>query len=261
MRTAVGVCTCLRPQMLDKVLRQLQKRSLTNPFIFAALDGPDKESERVLKQHNIPAVISPRIGIANNKNVILDVLQNYDFGFIVEDDLRIIRSGWDLAYFKLWQKTKIHHFNFQPKASHRDTTTKLKRIKMHDDRLPKWLTLTKSTRKPTGPMMAMSKEAIKIVGGFYDKFNPWGGEHEDWTLRAMRAGLMPGSERKGSMSFWEDTHYIKRLGEESVMGEMERQRHRERVRPIVWARAKKCPIYEPIIYNPEITRVGNWPAA
>ncbi len=248
-RVAIGICACQRPEGLANIWQDIKQFSVTDPYVFVSVDGPDVATVLTVKKYDMPALVSFRVGIAMNKNRILNVLKDYDFAFIVEDDVRILKKGWDAAYIDLWQQTGIQHFNFQPSYKHKPRyRRRLKRIATTEPSLPPHLIVTGSLRRPNGAVMAMSGKAIETVGGFCNDFNPYGYEHVDWSLRAQRAGLVTHDHAIRSVSFGENDDYMRVCWDTPPLHSVAELRSAaNNARAVYWRRKRQKPLYEPIV--------------
>ena len=51
-----------------------------------------------------------RLGIAGNTNRLLRCLSRFKYGMLLNDDVEILKYGWDQIYFDAMENTGMHHF-------------------------------------------------------------------------------------------------------------------------------------------------------
>lgn len=103
-----------------------------------------------------------------------------DYLVLMDDDTRILRSDFADLLIRTHQVTGIHHFTL-PGSS----TVVLK--KQFGD-----LTLIQSQRG-SGVMLFVTRKAVETVGYLNTAYpGKWGHSHIGWSIRMLRAGLIPG---------------------------------------------------------------------
>lgn len=120
-------------------------------------------------------------GIAIVKNKCLQLLEDCDHIFCVDDDIYPVREGWELPYTS---STLVHAcYIFQ-------------RRKLWTE--PTYIAYD----LPRGCMLYFNKYCLKVAGGFDTRFKIYGYDHAELSRRIFNMGLtparyvdVPGSER------------------------------------------------------------------
>lgn len=119
-----------------------------------------------------------RRGIALRKNECLHHLQDCDYIFLFDDDCYPIKKGWEQFVIKAHQDSGEHHLAFLIDDIH-----KSKNFYFCGD------TTIKSFETGGGVFLSLTKECLKKVGGFWDKYEYYGFEHLGFSFRAFNAKL------------------------------------------------------------------------
>lgn len=143
----IGITTMNRPDCLKKCLDSIKKHTFNDGVsIYVADDSVN------------------RVGVAKRKNECLRALKHCDHVFLLDDDVSIIRDGW----IEFFIQSNVGHCMF---LSH-----KLHNFKYQKDNV-------KVFADCGGVFLYMDKKAIEKVGAFDEKFEFWGMEHCDWSMR------------------------------------------------------------------------------
>jgi len=117
-------------------------------------------------------------GIAHSKNKCL--AQLYELGcnefFLVDDDVRPLKMGWELPYINHPEPHLMYQFKLSGKPAND------MRVLYKDDE-------TVAYSHTRGAFIYLNKEVLDTVGGFDEEYNPYGYEHPDLTNRIYNAGL------------------------------------------------------------------------
>lgn len=106
-KIGVGIITCDRPNFLKKLVKSLSDADIDNLHIIN--DGVQQIDGGKLKVHNnIPG----KQGVGKTKNQALRYLKNYDYIFIIEDDIVIKDKDVFKKYIEASKISGIQHFNF-----------------------------------------------------------------------------------------------------------------------------------------------------
>lgn len=146
-KIGIGVTTYNRPEMLKKCLDHIKKHTFNdNVTIYVADDSNERK------------------GVAYRKNECLRALKDNDYVFLFDDDCYPIRDGW----VEFFIQSNIGHCMF---LNHRLHNFKHQKgdVKVFSD--------------CGGVFLYMDKKAIEKVGAFDEKFELWGMEHCDWSMR------------------------------------------------------------------------------
>jgi len=116
------------------------------------------------------------------KNRILRHCRDKDYIFIVEDDVRIVKTGLFALYIKAIETFDIQHWNWLAPWQRHPTKPNLEKDG-----------LTMMFSNDLGSVVSVyTREVIEKVGGVNPKFKGYGYEHCEYTLRCHRAGLTTG---------------------------------------------------------------------
>ena len=149
----IGITTYNRPDMLEKCLEHIYKHTNNTYQLYVAVDKDDD-----------------RQGISKRKNECLRVLKDCDHIFLLDDDCYPVKDGW-VDFFVSSGYNHLLYLN----QSHNYMKTINGNAKVYRD--------------CGGVFMYMTKECIKDVGAFNEKFEIFGFEHADYSQRVYKAGL------------------------------------------------------------------------
>jgi GT2 family glycosyltransferase len=188
----IAILSTDRPVCLGKLLKSIDK--FTNHEYLSVLvidDSSDPEGcEFVCEEYDWCTFFhtGERIGVAQNTNRAMWSIAEHPYKLILNNDVEILRIGWEFYYFLAMQQTGIHHFCFQQeglwgagtKNRPEEITTKYgRRIKtIHN--------------YPQGAILAYDQEAFGAVG-YFDclSFRGYGKSHWDWSFRVSESGIQP----------------------------------------------------------------------
>ncbi len=116
-------------------------------------------------------------GVGTMRNILLEQADktNFDFGFLMDDDIYMTKPGWDNLYYAYSKLTGFPHLCYFNATW----------LKHHSG-----LTLPINVWQSMGCLHTFTPEVIKKIG-YYDvaNFGKHGAEHWDWSARACRAGF------------------------------------------------------------------------
>jgi len=116
-----------------------------------------------------------QVGVHEMKNKILEgsLDEPFDLGFIMEDDIFIIQSGWEQIYIKHYLLTDYPHLSYYNENWHKSP---------HEKPINVW--------QSQGCLQTFTKEVIDKVG-YFDSVNMGrrGIGHWDYSARCCRAGF------------------------------------------------------------------------
>lgn len=176
--TGIGVITYNRVASLRVCLDTVRRHTRTAHKLVVADDGSTDATLEWCRSHGVEVFTGPNLGIAGNKNRALLALQGCDPIFLLEDDVRLLKSAWELQYIMASKATAEQHFLFNRRRDSGDVMEQLSGyfIIYH--------------RTSNGFMMFMTRRVLDKVGGFDLRFGRYGFEHYDFTYRVWRAGLI-----------------------------------------------------------------------
>ena len=186
----VGILSFNRPKSLRRLVNSIIRTTdLHRTTVFISDDGStDTELHRYLakleKTNNFVILRNEtRIGIAGNSNRLLRCLQRFPHKLLLNDDVEVLKKGWEHFYSGIMQNTKMHHFCLhQPgvygafEGVRQPVGNKI---------------LIRVDARPHGAVMALDDRAFAKVGFFDESFGYYGMEHVDWSTRVAAAKLQP----------------------------------------------------------------------
>lgn len=173
-RIAICITTHNRRQILDLSLRKWNEFLPENAKIFVVDDGskiPVNSDFRFEKS----------VGIANAKNKCLELAEDFDHIFLVDDDVMPKVHGWEKPYIE----SGLNHLclTFDRKSNGRYYSNYIKKIE-EDDRFAYYTA-------PNGCMLYLRKKCLQVAGGMRPDFGKWGFEHVEYSQRIHNFGLTP----------------------------------------------------------------------
>jgi glycosyltransferase involved in cell wall biosynthesis len=153
MVIGIGISTYKRPAMLNKLLESIYKYT-TYDYILHIAEDTDKD----------------RKGVAKIKNECLRALKDADHIFLFDDDVQILKKGWEEFFIKSGQQ----HLLFLDHKLHKN-----------------WGTASTSKavidvfRDCGGVFMYMTRAAADKVGAFNEEFKLYGFEHAEYSIRIL----------------------------------------------------------------------------
>jgi hypothetical protein len=170
---------------IDTLLKTLQKN---NDYILIFADGCSEDDTINLIHsfnyaNNISLVIiqNPNHFIYRQSNSILkySLNFNYNLGFLINDDLVFLKTGWDDLYYRVSKEDNISHivyFGINTKAKLHEKIHKNNNLISYTD-----------ANKCQGAFFTFTKEVINNVGYFDEEnFKIRGHSHIDFTIRCCR---------------------------------------------------------------------------
>lgn len=148
MRIGVGCTTYNRPECLSKWKEQIAKHtSMDNVLIYIADDSVERK------------------GVAYRKNECLRALKDCDYVFLFDDDCYPIKDGW-IEWFI--DNAKEEHVMFLNPLQHNPYEKNGKFIFHYNC---------------GGVFLFLTKKHIEFVGAFDERYELWGMEHCDYSMR------------------------------------------------------------------------------
>lgn len=182
MRIGLGIITYNRLPCLKKCLKSIQETdaSSLSKIVIADDCSTDGTQKWLLEQKNIVSVIGRQnAGVARNSNRALKLLQDVDYGFLINDDIWFRKSGWIKTYTTAMSRTSYEHFCFMGGA---------KGINLVKTEVLNGIEVSFHNRM-MGSFLTFSKKILQTVGGFDARFGMYGIEHSEWSERIGMAGL------------------------------------------------------------------------
>ncbi len=177
----IGILAYNRPQCLNKLMASIRKYGSAECRIYisdesvVSSDGDYTPAEYWWFRN--------RGGVAVNTNRLLKMLETYEYKILLNDDVEILKEGWQFIYPEAIEKTYIHHFCYnQPElfgASKKEG--ELQSIN--------GIGVQTMQKRPHGAVIAFDDLIYKQVGLFDESFGQYGYEHVDWTWRCSLTDL------------------------------------------------------------------------
>lgn len=190
MRIGIGITTNNRPKLLKELLDSIHTfTDLKNCIVYVADDSNDCK------------------GVAVKKNECLRDLKDCDHVFLLDDDVRILKSGWienciNSGYDHLLYLNESHN----------------KFIDCGDG--------SSIYADCGGVFMYMTKKAIDNVGSFNEAFTRWGFEHAEYSKRIALATKQQYNYRSlNNMRDFIFAHDYETLAHRSTITDLEKQRY------------------------------------
>jgi len=230
---AIGICTYNRAKLLPQTIDQLFQFSDRKSRIVVANDGSTDNTKAVIKKFGLECITGPNGGPGRNKNRLFKVLRNYKHIFIIEDDLFLLRKGWEKFFISAYEVSGIHHFTFSPPGPYGKC---LNESKFGD-------VIIQHPQFDGGAFAYYSKEVLEKCGGFCKEFKGYGWEHCEFSERIHRAGLVGKYKNNHVLG---SKLYMKLARTDPVVPTKDRERDQERNHKI-WDRSRmerwiNCPL-------------------
>jgi GT2 family glycosyltransferase len=184
----VGILSYNRQHSLKRLVDSIIKNTnLSKTTIFISDDG-STEPETISYLSKLAAtnrfciiMNEKNLGIAGNSNRLLQCLQRFKYGIILNDDVEITSSGWEYFYPDAMQITQFKHFIYREKNIYGAT--------IGDPYNVKGINLLKSDNQPQGAVLAYETSAVEKIGFFNEAYGQYGMEHVDWSTKFNDFGL------------------------------------------------------------------------
>lgn len=184
----IGILSYNRLGSLQRLIYSIRKfTNLDRTTIFVSDESDKKEVKDWLQAQDDIVLIdnTQRLGVAGQSNRLLKCLDRFRYGFLLNDDVEILKRGWTTFYTKAFDDTQYNHFCFRQPGIYGASPTDGKSTR--DGRYA----IRTIAAKPHGAVMAFTNIAFKKVGYFDESLGLYGMEHVDWSNRVALAGLNP----------------------------------------------------------------------
>ena len=184
----IGILSYNRLDSLVRLLSSIRRHTDLERTTVIISDESDKQSVRAyLRNVKDMAVLlnSQRLGIAGNTNRLLRCLSRFNYKIILNDDVEILRNGWETAYANAMVGTGIHHFCMRQPGVYGAKDDDEKRRDYNGFKVRTIL------QKPQGAVIAFDQVAFEKVGYFDEQFGVYGMEHVDWSNRVSLSKIQP----------------------------------------------------------------------
>jgi glycosyltransferase involved in cell wall biosynthesis len=199
----VGILSFNRFRSLKRLVDSIcEYTDLNRTTIFISDDGStDPETVTYLdmlsKYPNMVVIKDqPRLGVAGNTNRLLRCLARFQYALVLNDDVEIIKEGWDRFYAEGMRATGLHHLCYRQPGiygAEKGEPTTLGGQQCF-----------RVNERPQGAIMAYSHIAQETIGFLDESFGFYGMEHVDWSTRVAKSGIQPAGfyDLAGSEAFF-----------------------------------------------------------
>lgn len=168
-KIGIGCTTYLRPDCKAKWAKQISKHTGVNIDEFTQASTTDYNGG-TLKIY-ISDDSKERKGVAFRKNECLRALKDCDYVFLFDDDCYPIKDVW----IEFFTRAGENHLLFLNDKLHNPEEIQADGIRFYRD--------------CGGVFMYMTKAMIERVGAFDEKYDTFGFEHADWSIRCNEAKI------------------------------------------------------------------------
>lgn len=172
---AICITTRNRPEVLDYSLSHWTKFLPDNAFI------------KIVDDASTPPCFwsyyrfETQQGIAKAKNKCLELAQDFDHIFLVDDDVYPKVRGWELPYIN----SGMNHLclTFEKNSKGKIYSASIRKESEYEGLI--------SYTAPNGCFLYLKKICLEKAGGMRPEFGLWGFEHVEYTTRIHALGLTP----------------------------------------------------------------------
>jgi GT2 family glycosyltransferase len=201
----VGIMSFNRLPCIQRLLESIrQNTDLTRTTIFVSDESTDSSVKEWLRQQPDIVLIdnNERLGVAGNTNRLLHCLSRFKYKLLLNDDVVVLKPGWDVFYFEKMRQTGFHHFCYRQTGVYgaRNEDGVIREIAGSS--------VQTIQDKPQGSIIALDHDVFKMVGYFDEQFGLYGMEHVDWSRRVSLSGIQPNGYHDicGSEAFFKIEH-------------------------------------------------------
>jgi glycosyltransferase involved in cell wall biosynthesis len=208
VKRAVAISTYNRGKHIGEVVDGVLATVPPNTDVFVCDDGSEDDTGEVIRAQfpQVGYYRGPNKGVGANKNRCLYLMQNHHFMCILEDDLVPVEKDWFEAYETASVVTDIHHFcRIEDKEIPETHPTFSRYLKNAFNLTPIYAS------SPRGDLTFLTKKVITTIGGFHPDFQGVGYAHGNWSMRAVKAGLV--SHSLGYVDLVEARDKFKQVGD------------------------------------------------
>lgn len=210
----IGILTYNRRPCLERLIESIVRHtSLSTTTIFISDDASTDDTPKFLDDVSSDFIVlrnNTNVGIACNSNRLLRCLSRFKFAILLNDDVTILKDGWDSFYLDACSRTGYKHFCMQQPGVYAS--------KLGDPRKVNGVCLRYIPDKPHGAVLAFTTDTLDTIGYFDEAFPTYGLEHVDWSTRMHKAGI----QDSGFYDVDESIEYFKINNEVSSVPQKER---------------------------------------
>lgn len=184
----IGILSYNRLECIKRLIQSIRKyTNLNKTTIIVSDESTNKDIKDWLKKQTDIIVLDNKdnIGIAGNMNRLLRCLDRFKYKMILNDDVEILKEGWEKFYFNMMKNTGYHHFCFRQVGVYGASIYDITNTNVNG------MIISTVKEKPHGAIMAFDDIAFSTVGYFDEKFGKYGMEHVDWSHRVSISKIQP----------------------------------------------------------------------
>jgi GT2 family glycosyltransferase len=182
-KVGIAISTFNRPDILDLSLYFFKKYTNLNNRIIVYDDGSfnNELNKNICDKYGVEYFYHQNRGIAKTKNKCIEKIDDCDHLFLFDDDVFPIKQNWENIYIDLNKNTNNHHFLLMYDNSNHSYIGEGKKIENN-------LSIYQACG---GVLFYITKEVLKVCGGYLKDFSFYGHEHTEFSYRINKAGLTP----------------------------------------------------------------------
>ena len=180
----VGILSFNRLNSVRRLIESIRKYTdLSRTTIFISDESTKPEVKEYLKTIEDVVFINSetRLGVAGNSNRLLRALSRFKYKLLLNDDVEILKNGWEEFYFK---QSLFHHFCMRQPGVCGAVKNEGYATVVGDQKI---YTITS---KPHGAVLAFDNLVFDTIGYFDEQYIS-GYEHVDWSNRVSISGIQP----------------------------------------------------------------------
>lgn len=171
-------------RLIDSILRHTDLRrttvfvsddASTDAATTAYLDELGRNPNFVVLRNN------HRLGIAGNSNRLLRCLSRFKYGLLLNDDVEVLREGWERFYPQAMEKSGLHHLAYRQNGVYGAVRGEAVQVG--------GLNCVRVMEKPHGAVLAFDHAVLQTAGYFDESYGLYGMEHVDWSQRVWEVGM------------------------------------------------------------------------
>jgi GT2 family glycosyltransferase len=209
----VGILCYNRRDSLARLIDSINNNTdLRRTTVFISDDNSDDPQmlmyldQLVKYPHFVVIRNHETLGVAGNTNRLLRCLKRFKYGILLNDDVEILKYGWEHFYVEAMRRTGMHHFLYLQEGVYGAKSGAIFRKDQIDLRVVQ--------EKPHGAVLAFSNRMLEKCGYFNESYGRYGMEHVDWSLKPHEFGL----QEKGFFDVEGAEDYFRLYREPSAMG-------------------------------------------
>jgi GT2 family glycosyltransferase len=183
----VGILSYNRIASIRRLIESIRKYTdLYRTTIFISDESTNPEVSKYLSTITDMVVMTnqQRLGVAGNTNRLLRCLSRFRYKILLNDDVEILRMGWEKFYFDVMLKTGYHHFCARQLGVYNTSDVGTASV-------VNGITITTIQERPQGAVLALDNVAFDKVGYFDEMYGLYGMEHVDWSRRVSNSHIQP----------------------------------------------------------------------